>query len=115
MFCSVVTPTFTTPPPPTKTINEGQDLTLDCAASGPPTPNITWVQILANGSTVVKKEGKGSSALIIPKIQRPGGSSANFIYECKATNNRNQDAVTKRTEVTVHCEYKPVVYCLIVC
>ena len=105
LFFLLVTPKFTNSPPQTKTINEGEDLTLNCAATGTPTPNITWVQILNSGN-VTKNEGIGSSTLIIPNIQRPGGSSGKYVYECQAKNNPNEPAVTKRTELIVNCKYK---------
>ena len=104
LFFFQVPSQFTTPPPPTKTINEGQNLTLDCAASGTPTPNITWIQVLNNDNTL-QSEGIGSSTLRISNIQRPGGSSGKYIYECQAKNIPGVAAVTKQTEVTVHCKY----------
>ena len=104
MFYFQVPPQFTTPPPSTKTINEGQDLTLVCAASGTPTPNITWVQVLSNANTI-KSEGIGSSTLRISKITRPRGSSGKYIYECQAKNIPGVAAVVKQTEVNVHRKY----------
>ena len=103
IFFLVVTPKFTSSPPKIKTINEGQDLTLDCAATGTPAPNIVWVQILNSGN-VTKNEGIGSSRLNIPNIQRPDGSSGKHILECQARNNPNEEAVIKQTDVIVNCE-----------
>ena len=103
LFFFQVPPQFTTPPPPTKTINEGQDLTIDCAASGTPTPNVTWVQVL-NTANTIKSEGIGSSTLRISNMMRPGGKSGKYIYECQAKNIPVVTAVTKQTEVTVHCK-----------
>ena len=99
----IVPPQFTISPPPTKTINEGQDLTIDCAASGTPTPNVTWVQVLNNDNIINK--GVGSSTLSILNIQRPAGSSGNHIYECQAKNIPTVAAVKKQTEIIVHCKY----------
>ena len=98
----IVPPQFTISPPPIKTINEGQDLTIDCAASGTPTPNITWVQLLNNN---IINKGVGSSTLSISNIQRPAGLSGNHIYECQAKNIPSVAAATKRTEIIVQCKY----------
>ena len=101
MLFIVVPPHFTISPPSIKTINEGQDLTIDCAASGTPTPNITWVQALNN--SIINK-GTGRSILSIPNIQRSGGSSGNHIYECLAKNIPGIAAMKKRSEIIVHCK-----------
>ena len=99
----IVSPQFTNSLPSIKTIKEGETLTLDCAASGTPTPNITWVQIL-NSSNIVISEGKGSATLTVSNIQRPSGSSGKYIYKCEAKNIPSVAAVTKETEVIVQCK-----------
>ena len=78
----IVPPQFTNSLPSIKTIKEGETLTLDFAASGTPTPNITWVQIL-NSSNIIISEGEGSATLNIPNIQRPSGLSGKYIYKCR--------------------------------
>ena len=78
---------------------EGQNLKINCTAIGPPTPNITWVNV-TDGSVVSKSQGTGSAVLNIDDIQRYQAG----VYECQAKNNPNEDAATTRTTVTVYCE-----------
>ena len=103
-FVPIVPPKFTNSLPSIKTIKEGETLTLDCAASGTPTPNITWVQVLNSGNIIIS-EGEGSATLNIPNIQRPSGSSGKYSYKCEAKNIPSVAAVTRETEVIVQCKY----------
>ena len=108
VFFSILVPIvpaqFTNSPPSSRTIKKGEILTLDCAASGTPTPNITWVQVL-NSSSIIKIARKGSATLNILNIQRPSGSSGKYIYNCEAKNIPSVPAATKETEVIVQCKY----------
>jgi hypothetical protein len=98
----VVSPQFNPQPPLTKNIAEGQDLSIPCNAIGPPTPNITWVQIVVN-NRVIKSTGTGSATLSIPNIKR----DQNGTYECQAKNNPHENQpVIAQTVVTVYCEYE---------
>jgi hypothetical protein len=98
---SLVSPQFSPQPPPIKYITEGQDLSIPCTAIGPPTPNITWVQIVGN-NRVIKSTGKGSATLSIQNIKREQYGT----YECQAKNNPHENQpVTAQTVVTVYCKY----------
>ncbi|XP_031574441.1 neural cell adhesion molecule 2-like [Actinia tenebrosa] len=78
-------------------IIEGKDLKINCTAIGPPTPTITWVNI-SDDSVHPKSHGSGSAVLQIDNIKRYHAG----VYECRANNNPNETAATKRTKVTVN-------------
>jgi hypothetical protein len=87
-------------PPSTKTVNENQDIGIVCSADGYPAPNITWFQLLYT-SKVVLQQGVGSASLDITDIKR----NQSGLYECQAVNNKDENPVTTRTDVTVNCKY----------
>ena len=81
-----------------KVVREGRDLILECAASGVPTPNVTWV--LPNQTSIT---GSGASTLRIINIKRPAGQGK-YEFECRANNIPGKDAIKRQTEVTVQCK-----------
>ncbi|KXJ11358.1 Limbic system-associated membrane protein [Exaiptasia diaphana] len=81
-------------------IQEGRNLQISCSAVGPPTPNVSWVQVQGDSKATIV-EGVGSVTLMIPNIKR----DQNGTYECQAVNNPNQSPVT--TQTTVNIMYPP--------
>lgn len=91
---------FTVPPvihqgPKSKTINEGDSLSLQCNATGIPQPNITWsVEGWSAGDCVV-----GDNLLIAQANRSHAGQ-----YTCTARNGVGRPA-SARARVTVNCMF----------
>ena len=79
------------------TVEEGDNITLTCNASGKPRPVITWTK---PGSSVVLSN---TSSLTIVKVSRPGTPDNMIQYQCTASNGVETPATDIAT-VTVHCE-----------
>nr|XP_017095019.2 basement membrane-specific heparan sulfate proteoglycan core protein isoform X15 [Drosophila bipectinata] len=87
------------PPPPLKSLLEGESLDLTCVATGNPTPTIVWR--LNWGHVPEKCESKsvgGTGTLHCPDM-RPSESGA---YSCEIINTRGTHFVTPDTIVTVN-------------
>ncbi|KAH8329979.1 hypothetical protein KR067_012076, partial [Drosophila pandora] len=87
------------PPPPLKSLLEGETLDLTCVATGNPTPTIVWR--LNWGHVPEKCESKsvgGTGTLHCPDM-RPSESGA---YSCEIINTRGTHFVTPDTIVTVN-------------
>ena len=92
---SLVPPVFTTTPPSSKTIKEGDNLSIQCSAKGPPTPQVKW---LHNGN--ILSQGQGSATLNIVNIKR----NQSGIYECQASRNINEQPAKTTTQIIVYCK-----------
>ena len=75
-------------------IEEGNNLTLDCTATGEPSPVITWSKVPGSLSMNVNVNQQGRK-LTITKISK----SDEGVYFCKAKNLLNTD--TKHAQITV--------------
>ena len=79
-------------------VTEGSNLQLFCQASGKPAPNITWVQVLQDGSeSEVLHRGPTWNFLNINRIK--AGT-----FRCTAYNGAG-DPVTHTLTVNVLCKY----------
>ena len=78
-------------------MEEGDNITLTCNASGKPRPVITWAK---PGSSVVLSN---TSFLTLVNVSRPGTSDNMIQYQCTASNGVETPATDIAT-VTVHCE-----------
>ena len=79
------------------TVEEGNNITLMCNASGKPEPIITWTKL---GSLVVLSN---TSSLTIVNVSRPGTPDNMIQYQCTASNGVETPA-TATVNVTVHCK-----------
>ena len=73
---------------------EGNNLSLQCNATGNPTPNITWTK---DGSSTVLYQGETYS---IVDIQRQAAGD----YKCTAWNGLGEQT-NATTTVDVHCKF----------
>ena len=78
-------------------VQEGNNITLSCNASGKPGPVIAWTKV---GSSQVLSH---TSLLSVVNVSRPGTADNMIQYQCKATNGVKTPA-TATVNVTVHCE-----------
>lgn len=83
--------------PVDQVVLEGSNLTLDCSATGNPTPNITWRK---DGSSAVLHQGE---TYIIVNVTRHAAGD----YICTAWNGMGSQKNVTAT-VHVHCE---LLYC----
>ena len=79
------------------TVEEGNNITLMCNASGKPEPIITWTKL--NSSVVLSN----TSSLTIVNVSRPGTPDNMIHYQCTASNGVETPA-TATVNVTVHCK-----------
>ena len=80
-----------------QSINEDQNLTLTCQASGIPPPLVSWVKISGGLRT-------NSDHLVFTNINR----SESGEYRCEATNSCGN--VSKSLTIDVQCEFCPVLF-----
>ena len=78
-------------------VQEGNDISLSCNASGKPAPVIAWTK--AGSSQVLSH----TSLLSVVNVSRPGTADNTIQYQCKASNGVETPA-TATVNVTVHCE-----------
>ena len=78
-------------------VQEGNNITLLCNASGKPAPVIAWTK--AGSSQVLSH----TSLLSVVNVSRPGTADNMIQYQCKASNGVKTPA-TATVNVTVHCE-----------
>ena len=78
-------------------VQEGNNITLSCNASGKPAPVIAWTKA---GSLQVLSR---TSLLSVINISRPGTADNSIQYQCKATNGVETPA-TATVNASVHCE-----------
>ena len=86
---------FTAPPkiiriPGNQTVNEGDNVNLNCTADGNPSPSISWTKLSDNSAVTMPLTGI--------RRQDEGG------YRCTA-NNGIRDPVSIDVFITVQCEY----------
>lgn len=79
-------------------MEEGDNITLTCNASGKPQPCITWTKL---GSSEVISD---TSSLAIVNVTRPGTPDNMIQFQCTASNGVETPA-TDITTVTVQCEF----------
>ena len=72
-----------------QTVNEGNDLTLNCTASGNPAPNTTWIKLTDNSIVTMP----------LTNIRRTDEGG----YRCSAYNGVGNLA-TKDVFITVYCK-----------
>ena len=92
----VVGPFAVIQPPKIRTVNEGENVSLTCDASGLPNPMITWTKV---GESKVLFVGR---TYTIVNISRVAGNTLQ--YQCTASNGV-EHPVYDRANVTVQCEY----------
>ena len=92
-MCFSVAPKVTLQQCPT-VVNESNDATLNCNATGNPVPSIKWIRKSAGEVTVVSN----NSVLVFAAIH--GNESG--LYQCIASNNIGNDS--KNCTVDVHCK-----------
>ena len=85
-----------------KSLTIGDELNLECKASGTPTPNITWTR---NDDDVQLATGTGKATLTISSVTREDGG----VYKCTATNiagsNSNMATVeVKQSKLLICCK-----------
>ncbi|XP_048588117.1 Down syndrome cell adhesion molecule homolog isoform X2 [Nematostella vectensis] len=97
-----VRPKLSVPVPSSINILEGEDLSQQCAAVGPPRPRVGWDWITGEGK-VFRSKGLDSTTLSISNIRREQAGT----YLCSATNNPNETPITATMIVIV--EYRPVI------
>lgn len=78
-------------------VQEGNNITLLCNASGKPAPVIAWTK--AGSSQVLSH----TSLLSVVNVSRPGTADNTIQYQCKASNGV-ETLATATVNVTVHCE-----------
>ena len=79
------------------TVEERDNITLTCNASGKPQPSVSWTQL---GRFEVLSN---TSSLTIVNVSRPGTPENMIQYQCTASNGVETPA-TDIANVTVHCE-----------
>ena len=92
-MCFSVAPNVTLRHCPT-VVNESNDATLFCNATGNPVPSINWIRKNRGEVTIVSN----NSALVFAAINR----TESGLYQCIATNNIGNDL--KNCTVDVHCK-----------
>ena len=80
-----------------ETIEEGDNITLTCNASGKPQPRVSWTKL---GRFEVLSN---TSSLTVVNVSRPGTRDNMIQYQCTASNGVGIPA-TDIANVTVHCE-----------
>lgn len=81
-------------------VAEGSDLTLNCSASGHPTPATYWLrdgQVLGEGSRLSLHRLPGSSLLVVRSVSTTGGGT----YLCYSNNSVGSDTETVAVTVLV--------------
>ncbi|EDO26149.1 predicted protein, partial [Nematostella vectensis] len=91
-----VRPKLSVPVPSSINILEGEDLSQQCAAVGPPRPRVGWDWITGEGK-VFRSKGLDSTTLSISNIRREQAGT----YLCSATNNPNETPITATMIVIV--------------
>ena len=79
-------------------ICEGSMVTLNCNATGKPTPNITWTRVWENGTDSEQLQVVDGN-YVMSNIKR----SSNGTYRCTAYNGVG-DPVNRTVEVIVGCK-----------
>ena len=79
------------------TVEEGDNITLTCNASGKPQPTTIWTKL--NSSVVLSN----TSSLTIVNVRRPGTPDNIIQYQCTASNGVETPAMAA-VNVTVHCK-----------
>ena len=77
-------------------VQEGNNITLSCNASGKPAPVIAWTK--AGSSQVLSH----TSLLSVVNVSRPGTADNTIQYQCKASNGVETPATA--TVNVIHCE-----------
>ena len=78
-------------------VEEGNNVTLTCNASGIPSPSMTWRLV---GSPVILSQ---NAAFTIVNVTRPGIPMEELLYQCTATNGIG-NAANDTATITVHCK-----------
>ena len=92
-MCFSVAPNVTSRQCPT-VVNEGNDVTLYCVATGNPVPSITWIRLSTGEVTIVSN----SNSLVFAAINR----NESGLYQCIANNSIGN--YLKNCTVDVHCK-----------
>ena len=79
------------------TINETDNFTLFCNATGYPHPRITWTFLRGSESTIVRRE----ESLPLSNVSRTQAGT----YQCMASNDWTSSKAAN-VQVTVNCKYR---------
>ena len=92
--------------PKVKTVVEGSNLNLTCAATGKPNPSIKWIKV---GSSDFLSN---ASLLTVMNVTRPRATNRKIQYQCMASNGVETPA-TATASIIVKCKYvgKIVIHC----
>ncbi|XP_068686462.1 hemicentin-1-like isoform X2 [Montipora foliosa] len=87
--------------PASSVVVEGNNITLNCMASGKPQPVLSWTKVFESGQVLSE-----NSSLVFPNVRRPGTLDNMIQYQCTAENGVENPAFAI-ANITVH--YEPTV------
>ena len=85
--------------PTSSFVVEGNNITLNCVASGRPEPVLSWTKVGASGQVLSE-----NPFLIVSNVRRPGTLNNMIQYQCTAENGVENPAFAI-AKITVHCKY----------